>query len=216
MIPFENESNKERLERIIRNEILPKLESIVGAQLSEFVDLLLRSSKLKNFAKDQYLEESRSFEDGKLFYITSGIARTFYYDTSSDKPIISRIWKKHDVIFDVNSFQNEEERAETIQMLEEGELLTIDYYSLKNLLNVFPKMTSCVLCLQAEREKYAMFYQRLLKLSVEDRVRLYLNDNPTLSNRVNKDCIATLLGVSRSKFSSAYSLYKQRKDRQLA
>jgi CRP-like cAMP-binding protein len=216
MIPFQNESNKDRLERIIRNEILPKLESIVGAQLSEFVDLLLQSSKLKNFAKDQYLEESRSFEDGKLFYITSGIARTFYYDTSSDKPIISRIWKKHDVIFDVNSFQNEEDRAETVQMLEDGELLTVDYYNLKNLLNTFPKMISCVLCLQAEREKYAMFYQRLLKLSVEDRVRLYLNDNPTLSNRISQDCIATHLGVSRSKFSNAYALYKQHRNRQLA
>lgn len=216
MIPCKNESNKDRLERIIRNEILPKLESIVDAQLSEFVDLLLQSCKLKNYAKDQYLEESRSFEDGKLFYITSGIARSFYYDSSSDKPIISRIWKKHDVIFDVNSFQHQEDRAETVQMLEDGELLMIDYYSLKNLLNVFPKMAHCVMCLQAEREKYAMFYQRLLKLSVEDRVLLYLNDNPTLSNRVNKDCLATLLGVSRSKFSDAYALYKRHKTRQLA
>jgi|GEM_PF-1995103 len=216
MIPFENESNKDRLERIIKNDILPKLESIVGAQLSQFVDLLLQNSKLKSFAKDQYLEESRSFEDGKLFYICSGIARTFYYDADSEKPIISRIWKKHDVIFDVSSFRNEADRTETAQMLEEGELLTIDYYNLKNLLNVFPQMISFLLCLQAEREKYALFYQRLLKLSVEDRVRRYLNNNPTLTNRINKDCIATHLGVSRSKFSSAYALYKQGKGGQLA
>ncbi|MNJ98894.1 DNA-binding transcriptional dual regulator Crp [compost metagenome] len=214
MIPCENESNKDRLERIIRNEILPKLESIVGAQLSEFVDLLLQSSKLRSFVKDQYLEESRSFEDGKLFYITSGIACTFYFDASSDKTIISRIWKKHDVIFDANSFQYEVERTETIQMLESGELLTIDYYSLKNLLNVFPKMAHCVMCLQAERDKYARFYQHLSLLSVEDRVRLYLNDNPTLSNRISKDCIATHLGISRSKFSDAYALYKRHKNRQ--
>lgn len=216
MKPFENESNKERLERIIRSEILPKLESLVGAQLSEFVDLFIQTSKLRNVAKDQYLEDSRSFEDGKLFYICSGIARTFYYDDAGDKPIVSRIWKKHDVIFDVNSFQNEEERKESVQMLEEGELLTVDYSSLKNLLNVVPSIVSFLLCLQAEREKYAMFYQRLLKLSVEERVRLYLNDNPTLSNRINKDCIALHLGISRSKFSSAYALYKQNKDRQLA
>lgn len=213
---FENESNKDRLERIIRNEILPKLESIVDAQLSEFVDLLTQHSKLKTFAKDQYLEESRSFEDGKLFYVCSGIARTFYYDSDSEKAIISRIWKKHDVIFDVNSFQKEAERTEMVQMLEDGEMLTIDYKSLKKLLNVFPKMVSFLLCLQAEREQYALFYQRLLKMSVEDRVRRYLNSNPTLSNRISKDCIATHLGVSRSKFSSAYALYKQAKDSQLA
>lgn len=213
---FKNGSDKDRLERIIRNEILPKLESIVDAQLSEFVDLLLQHSKLKTFAKDQYLEDSRSFEDGKLFYIMSGIARTFYYDADSEKPIISRIWKKHDVILDISSFQNETERTETVQMLEEGELFMIDYSSLKTFLDIFPKTVIFLMCLQAEREKYNLLYQRLLKLSVEDRVRRYLNHNPTLTNRINKDCIAIHLGVSRSKFSSAYALYKQEKDSQIA
>ena len=213
---FKNESDKDRLERIIRNEILPKLESIVDAQLSEFVDLLLQHSKLKTFAKDQYLEDSRSFEDGKLFYIMSGIARTFYYDADSEKPIISRIWKKHDVILDISSFQNETERTETVQMLEEGELFMVDYSSLKTFLDIFPKTVIFLMCLQADREKYALFYQRLLKLSVEDRVKRYLHSNPTLINRINNDCIATHLAVSRSKFSSAYAQYKQDRESEFA
>ncbi|MDR6782331.1 CRP-like cAMP-binding protein [Pedobacter africanus] len=210
MTNFKNELNGERLERIIRKEIMPKLEAHGGEQSEEFITRFIKRSKLRPFAKDQYLEESRDFADGKLFYLISGIARTVYYPTANDKPVIPRIWKKGEVIFDVNSFKNETERIESIQMLEEGEAITISYDSIKELLKDFPNMVSFLLCLQAERENYSRYYQRLLKLAAEESVAMYLQDNPGIEHRINKDIIALYLGISRSKFSSAYTLYKQK------
>jgi CRP-like cAMP-binding protein len=167
---------------------------------------------LRPAVKDQFIEVGGSFEDGNLYYLYSGIARSCYYGPDVDKPIISRIWKKHEVIFDVNCFLKSKNRNEAIQMLEDGELLSISYPSLKSLIETFPKTLSLLLFLQAENETYYKFYQHLLKQTVEERVRLYLNNNPTISSRINKDCIALHLGISRSKFSSAYTLYKQYKE----
>lgn len=212
MRKFDFQSTKLRIDDIIRNEIVPKLEEVVGPITRDCIELLISNSKMRPIVKDQFIEVGGTFEDGSLYYLYSGIARSCYYGPDVEKPIISRIWKKHEVMFDVNSFLKSEKRTEAIQMLEDGEILSISYSSLKCLLDTFPKMLSLLLFLQAENEKYNKFYQHLLKLTVEERVRLYLNHNPTISSRVNKDCIALHLGISRSKFSSAYTLYKQYKD----
>lgn len=212
MKEFDFSSKKLRIDDIIRNEIVPKMELIVGTIAPQCIELLITNSKLRPVIKDQFIEMGGSFEDGSLYYLYSGIARTCYYGREVDKPIISRIWKKHEVMFDVSSFVNREHRTEAIQMLEDGEVLSISYPILKSLVDTFPKMLSLLLFLQAENEKHNKFYQHLLKQTVEERVRLYLDNNPTISSRINKDCIALHLGISRSKFSSAYTQYKQYKD----
>lgn len=214
MREFDFQSKTLRVDDLIKNEIIPKLEAIVGPITKDCIELLISNTKLRPAIKDQFIEVGGSFEDGSLYYLYSGIARSCYYGPDVQKPIISRIWKKHEVIFDVNSFMNNESRTEAIQMLEDGELLSISYSGLKCIIDTFPKMLSLLLYLQAENEKYNKFYQHLLKLSVEERVKLYLNHNPTICSRINKDCIALHLGISRSKFSSAYTQYKLSKDSQ--
>lgn len=208
----ENVLKGTKTQDLVCNEILPKLVLLAGEQPEEFTELLIRSSKLRPAIKDQYLEDSKAVEDGKLIYMISGIARTYYDDPVNDKTIISRIWKKGEVILDIDSFQHEQERIEHIQMLEEGEILTISYTNLKLLLDRFPKMISFLLCLQAERERYSRLYQRLLIMSVEERVKLYLDKNPGIMSRVNNDYVATHLGMSRSRLSTAYAIYKQQND----
>jgi CRP-like cAMP-binding protein len=209
MITIGNESQKVRLEQIIRNDIIKPLQTITGPLSENLVEFLILNCKLLIVSKDQYLEESTSYEDGKLFYMYKGIARSLYYDPLNHKPVISRIWTKHDIIFDVNSFQNKADRLDSIRMLEDGELLCISYQRLNNFFEQFPKMVPCLLWLQAEREKHAQFYQHLLKLNVEERVRRYLNHYPGIISRISHDNIALHLGMNRSRLSLAYKNYKQ-------
>lgn len=212
MTVFGNESNKVRLEKIIRQEIAPKLAVLADPLTEECIEYITLNSRLKQVTKDQYIEDNGSFEDGHLNYLYSGIAQSFYYDYETDKTFITRLWKKDEVMFDANSFINKEDRHENIQMLEDGELISIDYYHLKAILNKFPQLLGLFSYLQIERERYNRFYQHLLKSTVEERVNLFLQHNPTLINRINKDAIALHLGMSRGRFSMAYSLYKQSKD----
>lgn len=202
------QSNKSRINDILRNEIIPKLEVIAGPITKECIQLLVANSKLRVVVKDQFIEMGGTFNDGSLYYLYSGLARSCYYSPNIERPFISRIWKMHEVIFDVNSFLKGKNRTEAIQMLADGELISVNYTGLQILIDSFPKMLSVLLFVQAENEKYNNFYQHILKLTVDQRVRLYLDNNPDIRDRVTKECIAMHLGISRSKFSSAYALYK--------
>ncbi|MBB2148480.1 Crp/Fnr family transcriptional regulator [Pedobacter gandavensis] len=210
---FGNESNKTRLETIMYKEIIPKVELLVGPLTPECIRYIISSCRLKQVSKDQYIEESGAYEDGHLHFLYSGIAHSFYYHDESDRTFVTRLWKKDDILFDVNSFVNCEDRKEDIQMLEDGELISIGHYHLKNLLNNSPKLLSLSTYLQIERETYNKFYQHLLKSSVEERLNLFLKHNPTIINRINKDCIAQHLNVSRSRLSTAYAQYKLNRER---
>jgi len=206
---LENHTGQVRLERIIRRELLPKLELLAAGISLQFIDSLIIMSELRIVNKGQYLEEAGSRSDGNLLYLNTGIAHTFYRDNINDKPIITKIWKKHDIIFDLDNFLNCERRQESTQMLEDGELLSISYRNLKKLMKTYPNMVSFLLHLQAEKERQFIYYQHLLKLNVEEKVRIYLNDNPAMINRINNEYIAMHLGISRSRFSKAYSVYKR-------
>lgn len=212
MTSFGNESNKAVLEKIIREEILPRITPLTGELPAHFIESLMENCKLINVAKEQILEESRSFEDGKLFYIYKGIAHSFYYTPLNSKPFITRIWTKGDFIFDFDSFEYKEDRTESIQMLEDGEFISINYGCLKNILERFPRIASCLSWLQSDQIKHGKFHQHLLKLNVEDRLKHYLDQNRGIINRINNDYIALHLGMNRSRLSVAYKAYKQDSD----
>ncbi|WP_316819266.1 hypothetical protein [Pedobacter nyackensis] len=211
MIAYGNESKSVRLEKIIKQEIAPKLEALAGPFTEKCIEYIISNSKLKQVAKDQYIEDNGSYEDGHLIYLYSGIAGSFYCPDLSSKTVVTRLWKKDEIMVDVNSFISKEDRIESIQMLEDGEIISIGYYQLKAAINEFPELHKLFPYLLIEREKYYIFYHHLLKLTVEERVNLFLKHNPTLINRINKDAIAQHLGMSRCRFSTAYSQYKLNK-----
>jgi CRP-like cAMP-binding protein len=98
-------------------------------------------------------------------------------------------------------------------MLESGTLITISYSNLKLLLSEFSGMYPVFLHFQAEREKQHSAYQHLLKSTVEERVRIFLDDNPGITTRISNDHIANHLDMSRTTFSSAYARYRASKDK---
>ncbi|SDL16054.1 cAMP-binding domain of CRP or a regulatory subunit of cAMP-dependent protein kinases [Pedobacter sp. ok626] len=203
-----NDSNRERLKEIIRQEIVPELEALTGSLTEECIEYITLHSRFKQVTKNQYIQSYGSYEDGHLNYLYRGIAHSFYYDHETDKTFVTRLWKKDEIIFDVNSFVKSEDRLESIRMLEDGELIAINYYHLKALLSKFPELYALFPYLHIDREKHNNYYQHLLKLTAEERVSLFLQHNPTLINRINKDAIALYLGISRCRFSTA--LHKQK------
>ncbi|SEA65303.1 Crp/Fnr family transcriptional regulator [Pedobacter hartonius] len=203
------ENTKDRLERIIRREMLPRFNKDGVLFSDDFIKALAYNSELVPVHKNELIQGPGLGMDFNLIYIKYGIASSFYYEPTANKTIITKIWKKHDIIFDLDDFLNGETRSESHQMLEDGELLAISYTSLRILLETFPNTVSFLLELQVERERQYKYYQHLLRLNVQEKVNTYLNDNPSIYNRINKEYIASHLGISRSRLSKATSLYKQ-------
>lgn len=198
------------VEDIVTNEIISKLEVIVGPLSTDCKEFLVVNTKLRPTVKGEIIEAGGSFEDGNLYYLYGGIARSCYSNTRG-KEFCTRIWNEQQIIFNLNSFVNREIRKETIQMLENGILLTISYQNLEYLKDTYPKIVFLLLYLLADNEEFNKFHQHILKLPVEDRVRIYLDKQPIIRDRVKKDVIALHLGISRSKFHDAYVLYKENK-----
>jgi CRP-like cAMP-binding protein len=204
----------EKIKSILRQKILPILTRINGSVPDDFETAVIANGKLFTGVKDQYIEESGEAQDGHLIYFESGIARCYYYDATADKYIITRMTRKDDVVIDINAYLHGTPRVENIQMLETGTLITIPYSSLKMLLEKFPGMYTVILHLQAEREKQHLAYQRLLRSAADERVKIFLDDNPGIAARINNELIASHLDMYRSTFSAAYAKYRAARDKE--
>ena len=204
---------QERIKSIFRRKIFPMFIQLNGTVPDGLETFIVEHSKIITAVKDQYLAESGETEDGHLLYLESGIARCYYYDATADKFIVTRITKKGDVLIDTNAFLYGSKQAQNIQMLESGTVITLSYTNLKLLLAEFHIMYATFIYFLAEKEKQHAAYQHLLKSSVDERVKLFLDGNTGIATRINNDHIATYLDMSRTTFSSAYAKYKSEKDK---
>jgi CRP-like cAMP-binding protein len=192
-----NTDKQERIKSIFRRKIFPVFIQLNGTVPDGLETFIVEHCKIIAAVKDQYLAESGETEDGHLLYFESGIARCYYYDAIADKFIVTRIAKKGDVLIDTNAFLYGSKQADNIQLL----------------LAEFHIMYATFLYFLAEKEKQHTAYQHLLKSSVDERVKLFLDGNTGIATRINNDHIATYLDMSRTTFSSAYAKYKSEKDK---
>lgn len=206
-----DETKQETLERMLNRRVLPALEQIVKTIPDGFEKALRQNSKILAGVCQQNYEEDGPANEGQLLLLDSGITRSYYYDNKNCKERTSRISKRNDLIIDIYSFLHGTPRLNNVQVLESGRALSISYANLKTLLHDFKEMHTVSLHLQAERERESAHYQHLLKVPLDERVALYLNDNPGLPSRINNDYIAQYLDVDRSNFSSSYKRYRAKK-----
>jgi CRP-like cAMP-binding protein len=206
------ESRSDKLKRILSRKIIPAISLINGTVSTELESAIIQHCRIVTAAKDQFIEESGSNQDGHLIYFESGIARCYYYDPVYSRYVITRITRKDEVTIDINAYLHGSPRAENIQMLESGTVITITYSNLKLMLSEFPGLYPGFMHFLAEQQKQHLTYQHLLKLPVEERIRIFLDDNPGITTRINNDHIASYLNMNRTTFSSAYAKYRTQKD----
>ena len=203
-----NTAKQERIKSIFHKKIHPMYTNLNGPVPADLETAIIEHSNIITAVKDQYIAESGETENGHLIYFESGIARCYYYDAVTDKYVITRITGKDDILIDINAYLHGTPRVENIQMLESGTLITLSYVNLKLLLSEFQSMYPVFLYFLAEREKQHAAYQHLLKLNVEERVRIFLEDHPGIATRINNDHISRYLDMSRTTFSSAYAKFR--------
>jgi len=204
------ELKQEKSIGIITKCILPFLQRIVGPLPIGLPEILVNNSRVVNAVTGQYIEEAGAAADGHLLFFENGIARNFYYDSGSARFVTTHITKKHEVLLDVNSFLYGSSRPGSIQMLENGSVLLIAYSALRGMLLNFPVLNTALWQLQAEKERQFLYYQHLLKLPLDERVQVYLDDNPGITSRILHDHIANYLGTCRSGFSTSFRKYRGR------
>ena len=135
-----------------------------------------------------------------ISFITKGMVRCFYISNSIE--ISSWFMKEGDFVISVESFFLQKESRESIQALENCELLSIEYNELENLYRTFPEFNYIGRVL-TERY-YILSEQRLYSLrmqAVAARYKHVMEHYPELINRVPSKHIASYLGTTEQNLS---------------
>lgn len=136
----------------------------------------------------------------KLYFIETGLARTFLYD--KEKEISSWFYMENQVLTSWHSFYAQSPSFDYIEILEDTKVYAINYDDFQNLLNENDTFNllgryineSILIAL----DYYSKSYQFL---SAKEKYALILNTFPGILNRVKLGNIASLMGVSQETLS---------------
>ena len=154
-----------------------------------FVPLLIK--------KKQVLIEKNTVCN-KLFFVNKGLLRTYYIDINGNE-FTRRIAWENGFLTNMSSFRkNGIENNETIECIENAEILQITKIDLDKLLSLSADLTKIY---QIILEKYMAInirpYQHLSSSSSLEKL-IYFNENyPLLKSRITDTILASFLSISR-------------------
>ncbi|MEJ7767440.1 MAG: Crp/Fnr family transcriptional regulator [Chitinophagaceae bacterium] len=170
-----------------------------------YLDLIYPLSKeLREYLAEnlEYLlipKKSFLLKQGKvckhIHFIQKGLARCFYI--KDDKEVSSWFMKEGDVIISVESFFKQQPSYESIQALEECELLCLTYDKLQTMFHQFPEFNFIGRVLT--EKYYTLSEQRLYSLRMQranERYAFLMHHYPELIQRVPSTYIASYLGIT--------------------
>ena len=167
-----------------------------GKELSlKDIQVLLKAAKNGSFRKKELLINEGS-KRNDVFYIKSGLVRCFNINDKGEE-ITLKLIPEHQVVANVDLILFSQTSRFFYEALENTEVFFIDYDVLQDLVSRNPK-------LEANR-KYVL--QRLLKesmervesfvlLTPEERYLRFVKDYPGITNRVQDNYIANVLGIT--------------------
>jgi CRP-like cAMP-binding protein len=135
-----------------------------------------------------------------LFFIQKGLVRGYYYDEG--KEITHWFAQEEEFATSFYSFITIQPSPETIETLEDCQLIQISYTDLQNLYKKFPE-TERIGRIITENY-YIKLEERFLNLrytSAKDRYQTLLEKNPALLNRAALGQIASYLGIAQETMS---------------
>ncbi|SEF95778.1 cAMP-binding domain of CRP or a regulatory subunit of cAMP-dependent protein kinases [Halpernia humi] len=136
----------------------------------------------------------------KLFFVNSGLLRDFFINETGNE-ITTIITCEGRFLTNIISFNGFAENNETIECIEDAEILSISKENFDKLMHSSKNLK----CIYADiiEEYYALLTERFHYLNtknVEQKINHLKNDFPFLINRVNDSLIASFLGITRETF----------------
>lgn len=158
-----------------------------------------RVSKKVKFKKGEAIIEVGE-RCSNLYFIEKGLVRGYYFDEA--KEITGWFAKENEFATSFYSFIAKEPSSETIQVLEDCELIALSYTALQNLYTKFPE-TERIGRIITE-SYYIKLEERILNIqfkTAKERYDKLVASNPSLLQRASLGQIATYLGITQETLS---------------
>lgn len=185
-------------------KLIDKMNSL-SPMKEEIADQIRSFAKIINYpAGDFILKEGQTCKQACL--VAKGLTRSFYVNDGVD--ITSRFMEEGFIVTSWISYYTQQPGNEFIEAVEDTTLACINYSDLEKLYADFPEFN----IVGRKQVEYAFFLaeqrtQLLRKHTAEEKYKLFLDNHPTLLQRVSLKNIATYLGMSEETLSRVRSKF---------
>ncbi|MGA0557227.1 Crp/Fnr family transcriptional regulator [Larkinella sp. VNQ87] len=161
----------------------------------DIVEVIKDSLTLRRLPKGSQLITIGDVAD-KLYFIAKGLVRSYYF--IDGKEVTSWLAAEDDFAVSSYSFFKQEPSFESVELLEDAELLFISYSDLQHLYQTHPSLNFIGRVLM---EKYLLSAEERIRslrmLNAEERYYIFCQQYPELCDRTPLKHIASYLGLSR-------------------
>jgi CRP-like cAMP-binding protein len=160
---------------------------------------LMTKTAIHNFNKKDKITEIAEVEN-RIFYIGKGLVRKFFY--RDDEEVITQFVKEGSLISSTASFFSRKPSQYIIEAIEPTTAFSINYdelesiYALGNKWEKIGRIITTHFLLQQE-----ILLMDNIRLTVKERFKKFMNENPDLVQRVPQKQLASYLNIKQETFS---------------
>lgn len=167
------------------------LKSVENIETQD-IENIKQSIKLKKCKKNEILISNNQICD-KVFFVISGLLRTFYID---EKGVEKTRLISIENMFCSNwaSFYNQSENNEFIQSLENSEVIYINHQNFYELVNKSQRLNKIYTRILEEHQVYNIKrFEFISNLSLLERIREFEKYYPKIQSRISNKVLASFL-----------------------
>ena len=160
---------------------------------------LMTKTAIHNFNKKDKITEIAEVEN-RIYYIEKGLVRKFFY--RDDEEVITQFVKEGSLISSTASFFSRKPSQYVIEAIEPTTAFSINYdelesiYGLGNKWEKIGRIITTHFLLQQE-----ILMMDNIRLTVKERFKKFMNENPDLIQRVPQKQLASYLNIKQETFS---------------
>ncbi len=175
----------------------------------ELTDSVSAVTKIVEYAAGDYILKEGQVCD-KACLVVKGLARSYYIKEGKD--ITSRFMDEGFIITSWISYYTQQPGNEFIEATEDTTLACIYYSDIQKIYSEFPEFN----IIGRKQAEYGFYLaeqrtQLLRKHSAEEKYKFFLENHPTLLQRVSLKNIASYLGMNEETLSRVRSKYHKKK-----
>jgi len=193
---------------VITKNLLPALGCLADVEGKKMADLLNRC-RLHHVRKYDILESPGPRNEGYLWFSIKAMSHHYFYNREKDCKSGTRIWNKRDFIFDDTSLLEGTARRDTLEILEDDEVISISYADLDYLMEEYQDISTAIRKLSIKHVAYFQHKGFLMSLSPFQRVKIFIEENQCFTFCATQEIQAMHVNLTRRGFIKILAKIKE-------
>lgn len=182
--------------QLITRYVLPAFGQQVSAEENKISEIVKRC-RLQNAVKYQQLESPGAALDGHLLFSIHAMVHSYYYSIDKCSRYGTNIWNKCRFIFYDSALLDGEPRTDYIEILESGEVLSISYADLLDLMEYYPDINEAIRMIAVRQGAQYRRKNALLLQTPLERVKQFIAENQSFIYCTSQEVQAMHVNLTR-------------------